>query len=105
MEHSTRAVDLFGLAHVGADCSDGPLLAHRCCSGRHDQMTAGRHSDPRYQNVPPRIGPGALTPARSRTTSAGCMAEAGVQEAIVSLADIGLPGAIDGFAPVIDAFS
>ena len=33
------------------------------------------------------------------------MAEAGVQEAIVSLADIGLPGAIDGFAPVIDAFS
>ena len=33
------------------------------------------------------------------------MAEAGVQEAIVSLADIGLPGAIDGFAPVIDALS
>ena len=32
------------------------------------------------------------------------MAEAGVQEAIVSLADVGLPGAIDGFAPVIDAF-
>ena len=32
------------------------------------------------------------------------LAEAGVDEAIVGLADIGLPGAIDGFAPVIDAF-
>ena len=32
------------------------------------------------------------------------LAEAGVEEAVVGLADIGLPGAIDGFAPIIDAF-
>ena len=62
---------------------------------------AGRLPD--YEERPEQI---ELARAISAALSGGrhLLAEAGVQEAIVSLADIGLPGAIDGFAPVMEAF-
>lgn len=73
--------------------ADGDALA-----GRVDQMRAEGTTPEDWSE---RMNAGTVEDHIGRFR---LMAEAGVQEAIVSLADIGLPGAIDGFAPVIEAF-
>lgn len=63
-----------------------------------------------------RLGAGSASPEDvARSTNAGTtedqigryrdLAQAGVQEAIVSLADVGDPGSVRDFAPVIEAFA